>query len=211
MPYLPYGVGVAFVIALFGVYKLTTRAGFSTLFEGADGRLSTSKFQFFLWTIVVVFSYAALYTLKLLPPAPHFDPLSSLPENVLIALGMSVASASAAKVITVSYVNTNRISKPPSTSGGKFGEIFQDDSGVPDLSKLQMIAWTFIAIATYLIAVGHNLITQNPELPDIDKSLMVLMGLGHTAYLAKKAVSSDTPDTAPNVEPGAPKAPKPKQ
>ena len=196
MPYLPYAVGVGFVIVFFGIYSLTTKGGFSSLYEGADGRLSTSKFQFFLWTIVVLFSYAAIYTLKLLPPAPHFDPISSLPENVLIALGMSVASASAAKAITVSYVNTNRIAKSTNKKESKFGEIFEDDAGIPDLSKLQMLAWTFIALATYVIAVAHNISTQNPELPDIDKSLMVLMGLGHTAYLAKKAVSSDTRTTA---------------
>lgn len=198
MAYLPYAVGVGFVIVFFGVYKLTTKDGFSKLYEGADGRLSTSKFQFFVWTVVVIFSYAAIYTLKLMPPAPHFDPISSLPDNVLIALGMSVASASAAKAITVSYVNTNRISKPASKKESRFGQIFEDDSGVPDLSKLQMIAWTFIALATYFIAVCHNVASHKPELPDIDKSLMALMGLGHTAYLAKKAVSSDTTDTVAN-------------
>ncbi|HEY2499633.1 MAG TPA: DDE-type integrase/transposase/recombinase [Candidatus Angelobacter sp.] len=42
---------------------------------------------------------------------------------------------------------------------------------------------TFIALVTYLIAVAHNITAQNPELPDIDKSLMALTGLGYTAYL----------------------------
>ena len=204
MAYLPYVVGVGFVVLFFGLYKLTTGAGFSKLYEGTDGRLSTSKFQFFLWTVVVVFSYAALYTLKLSLPGSRFEALPSLPENVLIALGISVLSASAAKAITVSYINTNKISKPPLSSGARFGQLFQDDSGKPDLSKLQVIAWTFIALATYLIAVGHNLASQNPALPDIDKSLMALMGLGHGAYLATKAVSSDTTTTAPNAAPGGP-------
>jgi hypothetical protein len=199
VPYLPYAVGVAFVLALFILYKATTKASFAKLYEGADGRPSTSKFQFFLWTAVVLFSYPALYTVRLLYPPASGGPIS-LPDNLLIALGMSVISASAAKAITVSYVNTNRIAKS-SKSGGQFGDIFQDDSGVPDLSKLQMIAWTFIAIATYLIAVGHNIATNNPEVPNIDKSLMALMGLGHSAYLAKKAVSSDTPDTVKPVTP----------
>jgi hypothetical protein len=204
MPYLPYVVGVVFTVALIILYKMTTRDSFSKLYEGADGRPSTSKFQFFLWTAVVLFSYTALYSVKLLQHPPNFDPIASLPDNLLIALGMSVISASAAKAITVSYVNTNRISKSSETSGGHFGDIFQDDSGVPDLSKVQMIAWTFIAIATYLIAVGHNIATQKPELPNIDKSLMALMGLGQAGYLAKKAVSSDTPDTVPVPSPAPP-------
>jgi len=201
MAYLPYVVGVGFVVVFFGLYKLTTGAGFSKLYEGADGRLSTSKFQFFLWTVVVVFSYAALYTLKLSLPGSRFEALPSLPENLMIALGISILSASAAKAITVSYINTNKISKT-TISSARFGQLFQDDSGKPDLSKLQVLAWTFIALATYLIAVGHNLASHNPELPDIDKSLMALMGLGHGAYLATKATSTDTPTTAPKAPAG---------
>jgi hypothetical protein len=149
-----------------------------------------------LWTGVVLFSYVAVYSVKLLHPSAGIEPIASLPENVLIALGMSVVSASAAKAITVSYVSTNRIAKSNNASGGSFGDIFQDDSGVPDLSKLQMIAWTFIALATYLIAVAHNISASKAE-----KSLMALMGLGHTAYLAKKAVSTDASSAKPVAAP----------
>lgn len=207
MEYWPYVIGVGFVLVVFAFYKLAIGGAFSRLYEGADGRLSTSKFQFFLWTIVVLFSYATLFAVKLLQSPPNFNPITSLPENVLIALGMSVVSASGAKAITVNYINTNRISKAPPRGGRKIGQIFQDDSGVPDLSKLQMIAWTFIAIVTYLIAVVHNVSVPNAELPDIDKSLMALMGLGHTAYLAKKAVSTDTAPAGTTQPPTNPQPP----
>jgi len=193
MSYLPYMVGALSLLILYIVYKATTGDSASRLYEGADGRPSTSKFQFFLWTIVVIFSYPALYTVKLLQNPPNFSPITSLPDNLLIAIGMSVVSVSAAKAITVSYVTTNRIAKSQVASGkGKFGDIFQDDSGVPDLGKVQIMAWTFIAIVSYLIAIGHNISTNNPELPNIDKSLMALMGLGHAAYLGKKVVTQDT-------------------
>jgi hypothetical protein len=76
MPYLPYVIGVAFAFALFGLYKATTKDSFTKLFEGADGRASTSKFQFFLWTIVVLFTYPALYSIKLLRHPPNFEPES---------------------------------------------------------------------------------------------------------------------------------------
>jgi hypothetical protein len=191
MPSLPYVVGVFSVAVLFLLYKVTTKERFSRLYEGADGRPSTSKFQFFLWTMVVILTYTALYTVKLIHR--QFDPITYLPQNLLIAIGMSVISASAAKAITVSYINTGRISKVPVASGkGQFGDIFQDDSGVPDLSKLQMIAWTFISIVTYLVVVGQHIANADPRIPDIDSSLMALMGLGHAAYLGKKAVNTST-------------------
>jgi len=98
----------------------------------------------------------------------------------------------------VSYISTGRIAKSAVPSGSSsFGAIFQDDAGFPDLSKVQMIAWTFIAIVTYLIAVGSRIHQRNYcSLPDIDSALMVLMGLGHGAYLGKKLVTQDA--TPPN-------------
>jgi hypothetical protein len=159
--------------------------------QGADGRPSTSKFQFWLWTGVLIFSYAAIFSMKV--AAGNYDPISEIPKNVLIAMGMSVLSATVAKGITVGYVSSGRITKPaptPETSG--VGAILQDDTGFPDLSKVQMIAWTLIAIVTYLIAVASRIHTNNVQgLPDIDSALMVLMGLGHGAYLGKKLVSQD--------------------
>ena len=143
------------------------------------------------------FAYAAIYSLKV--EAHHFDAINEIPKNVLIAMGMSVISAAAAKSITVSYFSTGCITKSVVPSGSSsFGAIFQDDAGFPDFSKVQMIAWTFIAIVTYLIAVGSKIHQRDySSLPDIDSALMVLMGLGHGAYLGKKLVSQDT--TAPNA------------
>jgi hypothetical protein len=192
-----YGVGVGTVFLLWLLYRVASGGNISNLYEGSDGRPSTSKFQFFAWTAVVVFAYAAIYSLKI--SAQHFDAINEIPKNVLIAMGMSVISAAAAKSITVSYISTGRITKSVAAKGTTgFGAIFQDDAGFPDLSKVQMIAWTFIAIATYLIAVGSKIHQRDySSLPDIDSALMVLMGLGHGAYLGKKLVTQDT--TAPDA------------
>jgi hypothetical protein len=194
---VPYGVGVGTVFFLWLLYRVASGGSISSLYEGSDGRPSTSKFQFFAWTAVVVFAYAAIYSLKI--SAHHFDAVNEIPKNVLIAVGMSVISAAAAKSITVSYISTGRITKSVAGKGSaSFGAIFQDDSGFPDLSKVQMIAWTFIAIATYLIAVGSKIHQRDySSLPDIDSALMVLMGLGQGAYLGKKLVTQDT--TAPDA------------
>ena len=77
------------------------------------------------------------------------------------------------------------------------GAIVKDDTGFPDLSKMQMMAWTVIAIGTYVIEVVSAIhgasVTKSTEalkLPDIDSALMVLMGLGQGAYIGKKLVTT---------------------
>jgi putative Ig domain-containing protein len=103
----------------------------------------------------------------------------------------------------VSYLSSGRIVKPTvigeaaSVPTGKLGAIFQDDNGSPDLSKIQMVGWTLIALAAYLINVAHQIhqIHHNPgadlSLPDIDAALMVLMGLAQGTYVGKKLVSTN--------------------
>src|SRR5260221_13517754 len=125
--WLPYFSGGISVVVLFVITKIATGGTVAKLYEGADGRPSTSKFQVLLWTAAVIFSFTALFTGKL--QKSDFSPNGDLPNNVLIAMGISIASASAAKAITTNYVNINRIDKKPIPSGsGHFGQIFQADS-----------------------------------------------------------------------------------
>jgi len=68
----------------------------------------------------------------------------------------------------------------------KLGGLLLDDDGAPDLSKIQLVMWTFIGVVIYLAKVGHQFESDVRQLPDIDRTLMILMGLGHSAYLGKK-------------------------
>jgi len=72
----PYFAGTLSLILIYLLFSIISwsfskpavpRARFSSwntvnLFRGIDGRLSTSKFQFFVWTVVIIFSYIAVYT-----------------------------------------------------------------------------------------------------------------------------------------------------
>lgn len=173
---------------------------------GADGRLSTSKFQFFVWTAVIVFVYVLLFgTLDW----KHKEILSSIPPNILLVMGFSVVTAVGAKGITVSYLNSGQITKPASAQAGGDtslnGLVVHDDSSTPDLTKVQMLIWTLIATVVYLYRVHHTLagvaacnLTANPadplcKFPDIDQSLMVLMGISQGAYLGNKLVTAGGP------------------
>jgi hypothetical protein len=190
------------------------------IWEGYDGQASTSKFQFFLWTVVIFAAYVAIFAAKAAVSSTlAITTFEEVPKNILVVLGFSIATAATAKGITASYVSSGRVSKGASSSSGGLGSTLQDDTGAPDLSKIQMIGWTFVAIAIYVytvyyqvlyigtlsVADVHSLTMSSQSvldtlpsyarisLPDIDPSLLVLMGLGQGAYLGKKLVTTSTP------------------
>jgi hypothetical protein len=117
-------------------------------------------------------------------------------------LGFSATTLVAAKAITSNQVATQKVDKTLGGASG-LGAIFQDDAGYADLGKVQLIAWTLIAIVAYLVNIVF-ILGQVPtatdasgnlvfSMPDIDDALMVLMGFGSGAYLGKKLVTTDTP------------------
>jgi len=186
------GLGAAIVyltlcLAVGGPYPLR-------LIEGTDNRLSTSKAQWFLWTLAVAFAYVAVYTAR----AVHGDhsALSTVPHNVLIALGFSTGTMVAAKGITWAYAGKGTITKN-SAENSSIADLVTDDTGAPDLSKTQLLIFTFIAIGIFLINVFDQInkidlggpTPANSTLPDIDTVLMILMGLSQGGYLGKKLVT----------------------
>jgi hypothetical protein len=161
---------------------------------GADGKLSVSKFQFLIWNAAVVFSYVWIFSARY----QHNGSLDVLdiPKNVLYAMGFSIGTLAIAKGITVSYLNAGRISKPVDPGGSSLANLVaQDDGQTPDLVKTQMLLWTLIAVIIFLVKTTHEVSVSGATaaLPDIDATLMVLMGLGQAAYLGNKVVSSDVP------------------
>lgn len=160
--------------------------------NGADGRPSSSKLQWLLWLGAAFFGYVAL--------AVSTDTLAKLqaPQNLLLCLGFSAATMTAAKTVTVSYINSGRLNKRSATARIPLQKslscLLTDDSGAPDLSKLQMLAWTLLAIGAYLNAIS-TAVKVGPgltEMPDVDSTLMMLMGLGQGGYLGKKLVTVGT-------------------
>lgn len=160
---------------------------------GADGRPSTSKLQIFVWTIVVVFAYVALQVHRFSFGFYNGLP-NGIPQNVAIALGLSATTWVTAKAITSSQDKNGTVNKNHRPAAG-IGAIFQDDAGYPDLGKVQLLVWTVIALAVFLTQVIHQLHVQPTKdtggMPDIDNTLMILMGLGQGAYLGKKLVTTD--------------------
>lgn len=212
------GIGLAAIVLLGILYVIVSKPGSKSPLKiviGADGLPSTSKTQFLLWTVVVLFSYVAIVTERMW--GGDYSAIANIPANVLIALGFSGTTAVAAKAITVSYLNSGQITKAsPADSGGAaggaarttaprpggttaagshgFAAILQDDAGYVDLTKVQILAWTLVALSIFLARVFNQLSVGDVSgLPDIDASLMVLTGLSAGAYLGKKLVTTSTP------------------
>jgi len=169
-----------------------------TLAVGVDKRYSTSRFQAFSWTVVVLFSYTALFVAR--ARAGSVVPFGSLPSNVLLALGAATTTTVVAAGITGSRARRDPTSKPAAAAASDQGlaALLEDDDHNPDLAKTQLLAWTFVALAAYLVAtsdaVARTLAAPDPSsfpsFPDIDPALVILAGLSHGAYLGAKAVTA---------------------
>jgi hypothetical protein len=72
-----------------------------------------------------------------------------------------------------------------------FSNLVQNDAGGFDFGDFQMLVVTVIAVATYLILFFHFFdhvsFTKAITLPDVDTTILSIVGLGQGAYLAKKA------------------------
>ncbi len=169
------------------------------LVEGADGSASTSKFQWLLWLTVILFAYTALWVLR--AEQGDYSAISQVPVNLLTVLGFSTGTAAAAKGITSAYVQSNRVSKASvanvtgASAATTPGGLLQDDNGVPELAKIQMMGFTFVAIGIFLATVIHQIVSDpvNTSLPNLDSSLLVLMGISQGGYLGKKLVTFGSP------------------
>lgn len=213
----PVSYGFAAALLLYFVtFAITGRGNPLHLAMGADKKLSVSQFQFLLWTAVVVFAYAWLTAARI--QRNNFEPVA-IPQNLMIAMGLSIATLAGAKGITVGYLRSGVITKPPAAEGETTASaLVTSDSQTPDLTKIQMLVWTIIGTLVFVVHV-HNGVdayatctSATCSFPDIDGPLMVLMGLGQSAYIGNKLTSMNTTDdskTDGRIDPLHPPPPDP--
>jgi len=173
------------------------------LVEGADGLSSTSKLQWLLWIVVILFAYVILWVIR--AKEGDYSAISAIPTNLLAVLGFSTGTAAAAKGITSGYVQSGRSAKVGSAQGAT-GGVMTDDTGVPELAKVQMVGFTLVAVGIFLATLIHQLV-HSPvvtTLPNIDASLLVLMGISQGGYLGKKLVTFGSPTLFPPLPVAAP-------
>jgi len=208
--YMSYLPGVAGLAVFWIVLLIATKKHPWALVIGEDGRPSTSKFQMMVWTAAMVFSFLAIYQIRF--SSGFGQDLPATPTNLLIAMGISVATAVSAKSIAVgSQTRSDAANAAAAAAGVPVADdpvcqsgIFADDEGKPDLGKVQVVLWTVIAVGVFLSNVfalihSHCAPHIDPQtkvatfplgLPDISQTLMILMGLGNGSYIGKKIAES---------------------
>lgn len=180
-----------FVIILDRKISRDGRGMLSGLLVGKDNRLSLSKFQGVLWTLVTVISFISLKLANIICAVPIS---TEIPPNLLILLGMNGATMVLAKGIT-SYATVKGNLKPVASSSSLSDLYMADDNKYPDVMKFQMLCWTAVALAVYFI----NFISQcgagtSPlGFPDIEGTLICLMIIGQGVYLGDKALATNKP------------------
>jgi hypothetical protein len=233
----PYLMGFAGLGVFWLIQLIATGHHPWALVIGADGQPSTSKFQLLVWTAAVVFAFLAIYEVRC--SKGDFTALPGLPQNLLIAMGISVVTAVSAKSIAVkaqaksdaqaktdaaaaaaaapvvaavvangegeaaAVVAAVPVAAVPAVPDVSKSGIFTGDDGMPDLGKVQVVLWTFIAVGVFLSHVfaliqsplpidptSHQPNLNGLALPDIGQTLMVLMGLGNATYVGKKIAES---------------------
>ena len=165
-----------------------------------DKTLSWANVQLITWTGVVLGSYVALALLK-----GGF--LDSIPDNLLLLMGVSVGTQSGSKLTRVIQEQAKKKTSPAPAAGpvpqpakpaantqSKLFGMVAKESHPDELSvaKLQHIAWTIVAVLVYLIAVGAAFNSRATSLPDVGSGLPLLMGISASGYIANKITDPPT-------------------
>lgn len=198
-----------------------------------QNRMSLSRLQMFLWTVVVLSAFATAVFANL-----HFGNIDTavairIPEALWQAMGISTASLVGTGLILESKKDKDpkdvKLSDVEKRTGvlvvqGKpslldliRGEEVGNSEKI-DLTRLQNLFFTFVLVGTYmssLSAMFANLAAQTPEImdvaetplitsfPELGSSALALLLISHGGYLAAKAI--DKQPTEPTKPPEPPK------
>lgn len=161
---------------------------------------SLARLQLVSWTALVIFAFAWITLIRILSGVPAFS--GSFPPNVLGILLISTGSTVVARQIETSTPLRKSAWKRLGDSWrGLLDEINSDKRGIhPSLARFQMLGWTVISIGIYVliifVEVQHAWISGSVgalTLPDLDPTLLLLMGISQSGYLGAKYVTYNAP------------------
>jgi len=162
------------------------------IFLDSRGRFSLSQFQIVLWTILVLSLLAGVFIARLF--AGVAGPLNiTIPNELLIVMGISVGSTTAASAVKASkdIKNVNIIGKDVP----KFSQVYLAEEGTGpetvDITRFQNFWLTLIVVGAYLAtAVAYigakTTVSELNSLPGFDGTLLTLLGISHAGYIAMK-------------------------
>ena len=196
-PVIPRLLVLAFSLALIcGIAAVMTWGSPLEFMVGADNRYSNSQTQLALWFTAVAAVYLAAVLLRWCYLGADYIGGVGITENVMALTGLSALSFGGAKVITTQKIRNatqpnQPAPKPPAAQPHLLTDLVQNDSGQADLGDFEMILVTLAAVGIFAVSAFHFLgalaLDTSVMLPDVDSTLLASFGIGHGAYLVKKA------------------------
>ncbi len=188
--------GAAAVLGIWWLWKFLTRGAqggaplsVRSLVTGKDNRFSLSKLQAVAWFFAIFFGYVATYVVRV--RSGNVATLGELPENLVLLLAFSAGGALGAKWLTAYKVKAGL--QKQAADAPAMRDFTSDDQGYSAWNKLQLFYFTVLALAIYGVGLVRALQLATPDnpplLPNVDTTLVVLMGVSHGAYLGKKIVA----------------------
>ena len=179
--------------------------GITGLFRGVliddRNRLSLSRLQMLLWTVLILSAYLAAALANI--GRDTSSPLDvSVPSELWIAMGISTASLVAAPA-ALAYKHRRRpknIEPVEKAADAGWADLFRGedktDSNHLDLGKVQLFLFTVVIVLGYGLALGDMFAATEgafASLPPVDDSVVTLLAISHAGYLTKKAVPTSPP------------------
>ena len=178
-------------------FALVMGHGLTGLARGifVDGRnkMSVSRLQMFLWTILVLSACltAALANVGL----GAAEPLAvSVPDPLLLAMGVSTSSLIASPLV-LHRANGKAVATNDTPHESRWTDLARAEQrgldDVVDLAKLQLLLVTVVLVLAYAVGVGNAFADDGhvvSALPTVDDAFVVMLGISHAGYIAKKAV-----------------------
>lgn len=163
-------------------------------------RLSLSRLQMLLWTVLVLSGYLAAALANIGRGAPR--PLDvAVPSELWLAMGISTASlvASPAALAYKQRKRPGQVETMPLQEDSGWADLFRGeevtDSHHLDLGKVQMFLFTVVVVLAYALALGDMFASREAfaTLPALDDAVVSLLLISHAGYLAKKALPTAPP------------------
>ncbi|PWT98981.1 MAG: hypothetical protein C5B51_28135 [Terriglobia bacterium] len=180
-----------------------------------NDRISLSRFQLVLWTILLLSGLLAaafgnLFRGLSLPPSPPMacrvdDPLGIIVSpNVWALMGITLTAAVASELVK----QTNRMrGRPIIANGGpedaSWADLFMATEGTArrvDLTRVQNFYFTVVLVIAYG-ALLQQLFVRNYFIcafPELTSGMLTLLGISHAGYVVAKAIprpAASTPGT----------------
>jgi hypothetical protein len=168
------------VVVIFGVLAAKTN-----LIRIGDDKspFSLALTQLSFWTIVIASSFIYIWIVT--------EEIPPLTGSTLILLSISAFTTAGSRLLDVREKGN---SKATFTSNGFLKDILQDELGY-SVHRTQMFMWTVIMGIIFVSSV-----IRFQQIPQLDESLLGLMGISSGAYVGLKTMENKPPSDSEKKE-----------